>query len=153
MFKNILAAIDGSQPSHHALTVAADLAQQQHATLTIVTVVPPTPPLLMEDNTQTYLPEYQEQLHKSHQKLLNKTVADLKTIHPGLKTATILKEGSPARKIIEAANEQDADLIVLGNRGTGGALTWLLGSVSRQVTESCTAPVLIVKHQRYCQAT
>lgn len=90
MFKNILAAIDGSQPSHHALQVAADLAQQQHATLTIVTVVPPTPPLLMEDDTQTYLPEYQEQLHKSHEKLLAKTQADLKT-------SSVIKEGSPAK--------------------------------------------------------
>jgi len=130
-FKNILAAIDGSPPSHHALGIAADLAQQQHATLTIVTVVPPVPPLVTEDDTHAYIPEYHEQLHKSHQKLLANTVTDLKTSHPSLKTTTILKEGSPATKIIETANEQDADLNVLGNRGTGGAPTRLLGSVSR----------------------
>ena len=116
-----------------------------------MTVVPPAPPLIMEDSTQAYIPEYREQLHKSHERLLAKTQADLKTSHPTLKPATTLKEGSPARKIIETAREQNTDLIVLGNRGTGGALTWLLGSVSRQVTESCTAPVLVVKNQRYCQ--
>jgi nucleotide-binding universal stress UspA family protein len=152
MFKNILAATDGSEPSNHALTVAADLAQQQGAALTVVTVVPIAPPLIMEDMTQAYMPEYQERLRQSHEKLLTKTVADLKASHPGLKTTTILKEGSPATNIVEAAREQGADLIVLGNRGTGGALTWLLGSVSRQVTESCTAPVLVVKDQRYCEA-
>jgi len=152
MFKNILVAIDGSQPSHHALTVAADLAQQQDAALTIVTVVPLVPPLVMEDMTQAYMPEYQDRLRESYEELLSKTVADLKTSHPGLKTHTVLKKGSPARKIIETAREQGADLIVLGNRGTGGALTWLLGSVSRQVTDSCTAPVLVVKDQRYCEA-
>lgn len=152
MFKNILAAIDGSEPSQHALTVAADLAQQQGAALTIVTVVPYAPPLIMEDMTQAYMPEYQERLRQSHEKLLTKTVTDLKTSHPDLKTTTILKEGNPATKIIEAAREQQADLIVLGNRGTGGIATWLLGSVSRQITDSCTAPVLVVKDQRYCEA-
>jgi len=151
MFKNILAAIDGSQPSRHALTVAADLAQQQGATLTIMTAVPPLPPLVMEDATQAYMPEYQERVRKSHEELLTSTIADLKKSHPGLKTATVLKEGSPARWIIEAAAEQKADLIVLGNRGTGGIATWLLGSVSRQVTDSCTSPVLVVKDQRYCE--
>jgi len=151
MFKNILAAHDGSEPSQHALAVAADLAQQQDAKLTIVTVVPLVPPLVTEDMTTAYMPEYQERLRQGYQELLAKTVADLKESHPILKTGTVLKEGSPARKIIEAAAEQEADLIVLGNRGTGGVATWLLGSVSRQVTDSCTAPVLVVKDQRYCQ--
>jgi len=152
MFNKILAAVDGSEPSLNALTVAAGLAQQQGAALTIVTVVPIAPPLIMEDMTQAYMPEYQELLRESHEKLLTKTVAELKTSHPDLKTTTLLKEGSPATKIIEAAREQQADLIVLGNRGTGGIATWLLGSVSRQVTDSCTAPVLVVKDQRYCEA-
>ncbi len=152
MFKNILAAIDGSEPSQHALAVAADLAQQQGATLTVMTAVPPLPPLVMEDMSQAYMPEYQEKIRESHQQLLNKTEADLKKSHAGLKTVPVLKEGSPARMIVEAAAEQKADLIVLGNRGTGGIATWLLGSVSRQVTDSCTAPVLVVKDQRFCEA-
>ena len=151
MFKKILAAIDGSEPSLHALAVAADLARQQGAELTIVTVVPLVPPLVMDDMSQVYMPEYQERLRESHEELLSRTVAGLKESHPGLKTSTALMEGSPARKIIEAAAEHGADLIVLGNRGAGGVATWLLGSVSRQVAESCTAPVLVVKDQRYCE--
>jgi len=51
----------------------------------------------------------------------------------------------------ETRSEKEADLIVLGNRGKGGIATWLLGSVSRQVTDSCTTPVLVVKDQRYCE--
>ena len=152
MFKNILAAVDGSEPSQHALTFAADLAQQQGARLIIMTAAPPLPPLVMKDMSQAYLPDYQERIRESHEKLLTSTTADLKKRHPGLKTASVLKEGSPARMITEAAAEEEADLIVLGNRGTGGTATWLLGSVSRQVTDSCTAPVLVVKDQRYCEA-
>ncbi len=106
----------------------------------------------MEDMTHAYMPEYQERVRESHEKLLSGTTADLKKSHPGLNTATILKEGSPVRQIMKAAAQHGADLIVLGNRGTGGIATWLLGSVSRQVTDSCTAPVLVVKDQRYCEA-
>jgi len=123
MFNNILAVIDGTPPSHHALQVAAGLAQQQHATLTIVTVVPSIPALAMEEGTQAYIPQYHQQLHKSHRKLLEKAATDPKTSHPNLKTTTILKQGSPAKNIIETAKEQQADLIVFGNRGTGGAFT------------------------------
>ena len=43
------------------------------------------------------------------------------------------------------------DLIVLGNRGTSGILSWVLGSVSRQVTDACTVPVLVIKDQTYCE--
>lgn len=151
MFNKILAALDGSEPSLHALGVAADLAQQQDAELIIVTVVPLVPPLVMDDMGPAYIPEYQDQLRRSHEDLLSRAAADLRESHPGLKTATVLKETSPAKKIIEAAAEHGADLIVLGNRGTGGIATWLLGSVSRQVAESCTAPVMVVKDQRYCE--
>ncbi|MBD3207648.1 hypothetical protein GF319_15065, partial [Candidatus Bathyarchaeota archaeon] len=32
-----------------------------------------------------------------------------------------------------------------------GVATWMLGSVSRDIVESCTVPVLVVKDQRYCK--
>lgn len=44
------------------------------------------------------------------------------------------------------------DLIVVVNRDTGGILGWMLGNVIRQVTDACTAPLLVVKDQKYCEA-
>ena len=65
--------------------------------------------------------------------------------------STVLKHGSAARQIIEVARETGADLIVVGNRGTSGLLSWMLGSTSRSVVEACTVPVLVVKDSKYCK--
>jgi len=93
----------------------------------------------------------QEEVIAGYEKQVSKTVDTLKKTHPGINSIPIVKEGNPATKIVEAAKSVQTDLIVVGNRGTGGILTWMLGSVSRQVTESCTVPVLVVKDQKYCE--
>jgi len=150
MFKTILAAIDGSKPSQHALHIAAQLARQQGAKLHIVTVVPLLPAIAVEGFNPEYLPQYQEDLEKAMQQTLDKAAEDTKKTHPQLKVTTHLKEGRPAKQITETAAEIDADLIVVGSRGTSGILTWVLGSVTREVADSCTVPILIAKDQSYC---
>ena len=152
MFDKILVAIDGSEPSMHALEVAAQLAEQNNAELTILTVAPYPPPMLNPEAMPTYLPRYQTDLRESYEKQLRETNKKLLEEHPNLKTVPIFMEGKPATLIIEAAKAREADLIVLGSRGNSGILTWMLGSVSQHVANSCTAPVLIVKDQKYCQA-
>ncbi len=151
MFKKILVAIDGSDPSLHALEVAARIAVDDGAELTILTVAPYPPPMLTEDALPAYLPQYQDDLRNSYKQMLKKTDQDIKHRHPELETVPIVMEGKPAKTITEAAKARGSDLIVVGNRGTGGLLTWMLGSVSQQVVNSCTAPVLVVKHQEYCK--
>jgi nucleotide-binding universal stress UspA family protein len=54
-------------------------------------------------------------------------------------------EGDPADKIIEAAESQDVDLIVVGNRGMTGAKRFLLGNVPNKVSHHAPCNVLIVK--------
>lgn len=151
MFKSILAAVDGSQPSQHALHMAAQLAKQQKAELHIVTVTPILPAITAEGFSPEYLPRYQEDLEKAMRQTLDKAADETRKNHPGLKVTAHLKEGRPAKKITETAEEVDADLIVVGSRGTSGVLTWLLGSVAREVADSCTAPVLVAKDRTYCQ--
>ena len=152
MFDKILVAIDGSEPSLHALEIAAQIAEQNNAELTILTVAPYPPPMLNPEAMPTYLPRYQTDLRESYEKQLRETNKKLLEKHPTLKTVPIFMEGKPATLIIEAAQAREADLIVLGSRGESGILTWMLGSVSQHVANSCTAPVLIVKDQKYCQA-
>jgi nucleotide-binding universal stress UspA family protein len=84
--------------------------------------------------------------------MVNAKAGEVKEKHPGLKVVPIVMSGSPSRKIIEAAKARETDLIVLGNRGTSGILSWMLGSVSRQVTDACTVPVLVVKDGEFCKS-
>lgn len=151
MFNKILVAVDGSDPSIHALEVAATVAKQNEAELTILTVVPPIPPMV-EGDMPHYVPDFSKDLRDSYTNMLNKHVKDLKGKHPDLKVKAVVTEGNPARKIIGKSRELGSDMIILGNRGSSGILSWMLGSVSRTVTDACTVPVLVVKDQKYCKA-
>ena len=151
LFSRILVALDGSNPSKIALTYAADLASEQKAELFILSVVPHFPPALFDNGQIDFGVEMQEEIIASYENLAINTVDDLKKTHPRLKSIPLVEEGNPATKIVDTAKTLQSDLIVVGNRGTGGILTWMLGSVSRQVSESCTVPVLVVKDQKYCE--
>jgi nucleotide-binding universal stress UspA family protein len=106
----------------------------------------------MEGFSPSYLPEYMDDLEEAMQQVLDKAAEDVKKTHPKLKVTTHLKDGRPAKQITDTAAEVDADLIVMGSRGQSGILSWVLGSTAREVADSCTAPVLVVKDRRYCQA-
>ncbi|MDY6826237.1 MAG: universal stress protein [Bacillota bacterium] len=63
-----------------------------------------------------------------------------------IEAETILKDGHPSHTIIEAAQENDFDIIVVGSRGLGGFKKLLLGSVSNAIAqEAKNCCVLIVK--------
>ncbi len=150
MFKKILVAVDGSDSSVHALEVAATVAKQNEASLTIVTVVSPIPPMV-EGDMPHYAPDFSKDLRDSYKNMLNNQVKEIKAKHPDIKVEAVVTEGNPARKIIEKAGEHMADMIVVGNRGTSGVLSWMMGSVSRAVSDACTVPVLVVKDKKFCK--
>lgn len=151
MFKKILVAIDGSDPSIQALGIAANISVENEAELTILSVVPFPPAMLSEEAMPTYLPRYQDDLRESYKLMLKKTDENIKQKHPELKTVPIVMEGKPAKTIVEVAQSRGVDLIIIGNRGSSGLLSWMLGSVSQQVVNNCTVPVLVVKDQKFCE--
>jgi len=151
MFNKILVAIDGSEPSLFALKVAANTAKQNQAELTILTVVPPFPPMAQGDMYE-YSTDLEDKIYESYKKMVREQAKNLGKTHPDVKTVPIAMTGQPASRIIEASNDREVDLIVIGNRGKSGILNWMLGSVSRKVSESCSASVLIVKNKKFCEA-
>jgi len=153
MFNRILVSIDGSDPANHALGYAANLAAMDEAELIVLSVLPNIPLYFPEETEFAYYPELQERARKSLEDLLQRAVDELRRDHESLKVKTMLKEGHPAINIIATAREEEVDLIVVGNRGTGGILSWMLGSTSRSVAEACTVPVLVVKDRQFCEAS
>jgi nucleotide-binding universal stress UspA family protein len=68
-----------------------------------------------------------------------------KYAHHNIKIETILLNGYPSEKIVEFAEKENVNLIVIGNIGLSGlSKVKALGSVSRSVSESASCPVLIV---------
>ncbi|MFN8515911.1 MAG: universal stress protein [Thermomicrobiales bacterium] len=58
---------------------------------------------------------------------------------------TLLREGAPASDIVAAAQEWQADLIVVGTHGRGGLGRLVLGSVAESVLRDAPCPVLVVR--------
>jgi nucleotide-binding universal stress UspA family protein len=57
----------------------------------------------------------------------------------------IIKEGDPASRILETAEIEGVDLILMGSHGEGGISSKLIGSVAEKVLNWSTAPVMIVR--------
>jgi len=63
----------------------------------------------------------------------------------GVTVETYAREGDPADAILDVAEEQGADLIVVGNKGMTGAKRFLLGSVPNKVSHHAPCSVLIIR--------
>ncbi len=150
MYKRVLVAFDGSEPSRHALDHAVNIATMFSAELTILSVVPKVQMPMFPDGGPAPIiaPNvvgYQDKLREVYAKSLRDVEKDVKDAYPELKVSSTLLEGRPSSTIVEKAESDEADLIVIGSRGVGGITGWLLGSTSRRVVESCTKPVLVIK--------
>jgi nucleotide-binding universal stress UspA family protein len=150
MFKEILIGLDGSESSLHALNYAAHLAKQDKAKLHVVTAVEPLPPLAYggAGGAPAYMPQYQDDLHNGLEKMQKEQLEKLKQEYPTLEITGDVIDGRPAHVIRDAAG--NADLIVIGHRGHGGILSWVLGSVAKEIVDGCSVPVLVVKDKDYC---
>ncbi|MCU4718639.1 universal stress protein [Halapricum hydrolyticum] len=63
----------------------------------------------------------------------------------GLAIERQVVEGSPSRRIVQYAEDEDMDLIVMGTHGRGGIDRLLLGSVAERVVRTSPVPVLTVR--------
>lgn len=153
MYKKILVAFDGSEPSKHALDHGVSVADLAGSEVLILSVVPRVMMPVFPDEGFGAAPvtaaqdmtEYQQRMKDIYAKSLMEAEDDIKENYPGLKVTTKLMEGRPSATIVEEAENQKADLLVIGSRGLGGITGWILGSTSRRVVESCTVPVLVIK--------
>lgn len=150
MFRRILVAVDGSEPSNRALKYAAEFAVRWGAELKILVVVPKVilpvfPNEGMGVALYSEVDKYQERARAAYERVLEDSIRAVKETHPDLRVDGVLKEGRPSSTIVETADKEDVDLIVMGSRGLGGIMGWVLGSTSRRVVDSCTKPILVVK--------
>jgi nucleotide-binding universal stress UspA family protein len=63
----------------------------------------------------------------------------------GVQVETFARQGDPADAILDVAEEHNADLIIVGNKGMTGAKRFLLGSVPNKVSHHAPCSVLIVR--------
>ena len=120
LYRRVLIATDGSSTADRAARKGFELAEALDAAVTIVFVGhPKTGELITQDTIATYAGEVETQVD--------------------------LRQGDPAAQILAAADDVDAGLVVVGNKGMVGAKGFLLGSVPQEVSERATRDVLIAR--------
>ena len=151
MFNEILVAVDGSESSIYALDYAVKLADQNEATLRILSVVEELPKLYVSGAGNVVSDKLKESARAQFEKIHQEQIERIKDAYPQMVIISDIRKGKPAHQIKTAS--ASSDLIVIGHRGHGVVLSWVLGSVAREVTEQCTVPVLIVKDLDHCNIT
>lgn len=138
MSGNILLASDGSKHALRATEEAIKLAKGLNKEIILAYVVDfdqSKTDVLHSAGSLDREQKRKKQLESTEQKLAEAGVAySLKVLH-----------GAPGPSIVEYANEQAIDYVVLGSRGLNGLQEMVLGSVSHKVAKRVQCPVLIVK--------
>ncbi|MEW6694666.1 Universal stress protein [Tepidimonas thermarum] len=146
MFQKILVPVDGSQLSHAAGVFAADLAKQHGAQIVGVYVIDPFPYIGIGDASavglQAYLAEAQAAAGKALDDLRQVCVERGVPFSGDTIERNVTYEG-----ILETADAEGCDLIVMGSHGRKGVQALILGSVAQKVLTHAKVPVLIVKPQ------
>jgi nucleotide-binding universal stress UspA family protein len=157
MFSRILLASDGSEDADRAAEAAAALAERFGAHLHALHVFPLLPPAPPHSAATAATPEpahlkdrstavkgVVEHWAQESENVVERHVDQIFKKHHVPYTFH-QENGDPAAVIVEVAEREVFDLIVLGCRGLGPALRTRLGSVSDWVSHNAPCPVLVVR--------
>ena len=89
--------------------------------------------------------EVESSMKDEHQKILSDSYELVEGNYPDVNVSSLLYKGPIAQAIVDVADEMDVDLIVVGSGSKSGLRGLILGSVSKQVADDSSKPVLIVK--------
>ena len=145
MFSRIVVGTDGSETAKRAVHEAAELAKQTGASLDVVSAFEPVAgSRLREERLQAPSDiEHAVNPHEDVNAILAEAERDVG--ESDVKVRTFARQGEAADAILDVAEEENADLIVVGNKGMTGAKRFLLGSVPNKVSHHAPCSVLIVR--------
>lgn len=138
MYDRILVPTDGSTGTAHVVLQAIDLAQQYDATVHGLHVIDSDLTSLLSESGSD-----EDALELRGEKAV-RMVERMAETH-GVAVETALRNGDPAKTILEYATECDADIIVCGTHGRSGVRRHLLGSVAERLVRHAEIPVMTVR--------
>ena len=139
MYDRILVPTDGSDQSERAFEQALDLALTYDAELHLLNVVDVSS-LAGEFDSVAVVDSLEESGRKMTHRLRDRAEeAGVETVE------TLVREGVPYSTILDYADDNDVDLVVMGTHGRTGLDRYLLGSVTERVVRKSDVPVLTVR--------
>jgi nucleotide-binding universal stress UspA family protein len=146
MFATILVGTDGSDTATTAVRYAIDLARELGARLQIVSAYEPVSDERLHRESIELPEDLQWMINPREDVLamLERARGDAQSVGVS-NVETFARQGDAADAILDVAEEQRSDLIVVGNRGMTGAKRFLLGSVPNKISHHAPCSVLIVR--------
>jgi nucleotide-binding universal stress UspA family protein len=146
VFASILVGTDGSETASVAVRHAIGLAVDLQAKLAVVSAYEPTADERLQlERTQVPADvEWTVNPRADVLELLDRACSEARSAGVA-EAASHARQGDAADAILDVAEEQGVDLIVVGNKGMTGAKRFLLGSVPNKVSHHAPCSVLIVR--------
>lgn len=136
----VLAPVDGSEPSKRAALYAAHLVTPFTATIYLLHAVEPLPMSLDPEEAEGIRAEVRAEamaLLEGYKALIERS---------GVRVECLVREGRPDYAILNAQEELDCDMIVMGARGLTGLEGLIMGSTAGGVIQDATCPVLVTRN-------
>ena len=137
--KVILVAVDGSDYSEKAVQYGCAIGPPLGAEVILLHVVP------RMVSATPYHDTMSDQPFLALQKVGEDILARAKKVAGPCQVTDLIDHGDPASRIIEIADEREADLIIMGSRGLSGIKRLFVGSISDKVTNNAKCPVMVVR--------
>jgi nucleotide-binding universal stress UspA family protein len=145
VFKSIVVGTDGSETAHEAVRQAVELAGSVGAKVELVSAYEPVPEQRLREERREAPEDLQWAINPREDVDTTLEAAAQVAKKAGVTVNVYARQGDPADAILDVAEEQEADLIVVGNKGMTGAKRFLLGSVPNKVSHHAPCSVLIIR--------
>jgi len=145
MFGSIVVGTDGSETAGEAVRQAITLAKPLGAKLQIVSAYEPVSDSRLREEAQQAPQDLQWMVNPREDVEATLRQAAEVAEEAGVTAETFARQGDPADAILDVAEENGSDLIVVGNKGMTGAKRFLLGSVPNKVSHHAPCSVLIIR--------
>ena len=145
MFGSIVVGTDGSETAGEAVRQATELAKAVGASVYLVSAFEPVGNQRLREERQQVPDDMQWMVNARED--VDSTLRDAQEQinEAGVDVQTFARQGDPADAILDVAEEQNADLIIVGNKGMSGAKRFLLGSVPNKVSHHAPCSVMIIR--------
>jgi nucleotide-binding universal stress UspA family protein len=145
MFKSIVVGTDGSETAQVAVRSAIEMAKSVGASLQLVSAYEPVNEQRLRSEKKEVPKDMQWMVNPREDVEATLEEAAEEAREAGVEVESHARQGDPADAILDVAEEQHADLIVVGNKGMTGAKRFLLGSVPNKVSHHAPSSVLIIR--------
>ena len=125
MYKRILVPLDGSELAEGALPYAEGVAIRLHSEVILLTVCAPG-----------------DWLKRPLKAYLEKRAGELSSL--GIKASPLVVQGNTANEILDFAEKNDINLIIISTHGHTGPSIWPLGGVTNKILQKSRLPILLI---------